>query len=47
MNIGLMRLTLEIAAPTFRRHGKQSVKIEGPDVNFPETPVGAGCPGRV
>jgi len=46
MNIGLMRLTLEIAAPTFRCHGKQSVKIERPGVNFPETPVAAGCPAR-
>jgi len=37
MNIGLMLLTLEIAASTFRSHGKQSVKIEGAGVNFLQT----------
>jgi len=37
MNIGLMRLTLEIAASTFRSHGKQSVKIDGAGVNFLQT----------
>jgi hypothetical protein len=39
MNIGLMRLLLEIALPTFRCHGKQSVKIRGRRVNFLATPA--------
>ena len=37
MNIGLMWLMMEIAVPTFRSHGKQSVKIDGAGVNFLQT----------
>jgi hypothetical protein len=47
MNIGLMRTMPEIAEPTFRRHGKQSVKILPSDVNFLETLSIEACPSRV
>lgn len=46
MNIGLMWMAQEIAQPTFRCHGKQSVKIGGADVNFVQTWTGTAAPAR-